>query len=295
MPNNLQFRRCGAWGLLLLGMALTGCSGATETNRLRLAGGQIPLELIEGWLERSGEPTFAITRVQPVYLSQHGFQALARGECDLACTDRAPSARELEDFGEQPPTGRRLGFYGFAFYVNTQNKLDGLYSGHIELLLKRRIVDWRELGSGVEGPISLYGPRKNTRGGELLARQAGIWFAEPTWTPCENDAQVLDRVRADPLAMGFAGIGQDGEGLRYVGLRMERRAAAVLPSLEAIEDDRYALAKVIYVYWREPAAPPVERALAFLSSPAGQRAIEQTEVWPIPPERSAVAPRPAAN
>ncbi|QOJ13250.1 MAG: hypothetical protein HRU75_00760 [Planctomycetia bacterium] len=279
------FTFCAA---LLLSCA--GCGGnATQTRSLRLGGAQIPLEFVQGWLERSREPAFNVSRAEPVYLSQNGFRALARGDCDIACTDRPLVASELEQFGENPPIGRRVGFYGYALYVNDANRIDSIFSGHIELLFKRRILDWGELG-GDAGAITLLGPGKGTRGGALLARQAGVWFSEPTWIALESDAAVIQRVREDPLALGFAGVGLDGDGVRYLGLRMERRGEPVFPSIEAIEQDRYGLAKVIYVYWREPASVAVNTAVSYLFSEAGQAALQRTDIWPIPADRSAVEP-----
>ncbi|MBK8913334.1 MAG: hypothetical protein IPM64_01830 [Phycisphaerales bacterium] len=269
-------------------LSCTGCGGsATQTRSLRLGGAQIPLEFVQGWLERSREPAFHVTRAEPVYLSQHGFRALARGDCDIACTDRPLVASELEQFGANPPVGRRIGFYGYALYVNEANRIDSIFAGHIELLFKRRILDWSELG-GDAGAITLLGPGKGTRGGVLLARQAGVWFSDPTWIALDSDAAVIQRVRDDPLALGFAGVGLDGDGVRYLGLRMERRGEPVFPSIEAIEQDRYGLAKVIYVYWREPAPAAVETAVSYLFSDAGQAALQRTDIWPIPAERSAV-------
>lgn len=288
-------------GLLATLLVASGCrSGVSQTKHIRLAGAQIPLELVDSWLEKSYEPAFYVERVQPVYLSQNGFDALARGDCDFAVVDRTPGEAEAEKFAGMKISGRRVAFYGFALYVNTQNKIDSIFSKHIEMLFKKRVVNWKDLG-GEDAPVALYGPRKDTRGGTILAREAGIWFSEPTWTPLDSDQQVIDRVRAEPNALGFAAVGHDGDGVRYVGLRTERRGTGVLPSLEAIEDDRYGLAKVIYVYWREPLSETGRAAVDYLFSDAGQRAMLRTDVFPIPRERAippatgAAASQPASQ
>jgi len=277
---------------LLLG--LIGCvQPGPASVSISLGGAQIPVELVESWLREARSPGFAIAQVSPVYMSQHGFENLARGECDLACADRPLAARELQQFGDRDVQGRRVAFYGYALYVNPSNPLDAIFSKHLRLIFQRRIKDWSELAGDripeLQGPISLYGPAKSTRGGSILSPLANIWFADPTWQVLDSDAAIVAKVAEDPLGLGFASIGYD-ETARYLGLRLERAAPPVFPSLEAIEAERYGLAKLIYVYYLDPPAPNVRAALDYLFGDAGCRAIESTDLWSIPVDRTLVPP-----
>ncbi len=253
----------------------------------------MPVELVESWLREAKAPGFTATQVSPVYMSQHGFENLARGECDLACTDRPLAARELEQFGDRDVQGQRVAFYGFALYVNPSNPLDAIFSKHVRLIFQRRIKDWSELAGDripeLQGPISLYGPGKSTRGGSILSPIANIWFADPTWQVLDSDAAIVAKVAEDPLGLGFASLGYD-EAARYLGLRLERASPPVFPSLEAIEAERYGLAKLIYVYYLDPPNATVQAALDYLFSDQGRRAIETTDLWSIPVDRASVPP-----
>ncbi len=269
-----------------------GCGGAAfgPTVRLSLAGGQVPLELVESWLQSSAATRFVMQRVPPVYLSQHGFENLSTGAAEVACADRLMSKLERDErFPSGDVAGYRVGFYGYALYVHPSNKLDSVYAGHLGLLFQRKIRDWEELAAspveGLSGPIRLLGPEKSTRGGSVLMRQANIWFDRPAWETCASDAHVIEAVCADPTAMGFASIGYD-HGARYVGLRMERHGRPAFPSMEEIETERYGLAKVIYVYVRTPHTPAVQAMIDFLFSESGAHAIESTNVWAIPLSRA---------
>jgi len=248
---------------------------------VRLAGAQVAVEYVESWLRRSERPRFAVERVGVAAYSQNGFEALARGACDLACTDRTIGRRELPMFRGRPIAAQRIGFYGYALYVHPDNPLDSIFAKHIKLIFRKQVTDWSELGVG-KGPIHLYGPRKSTRGGEILARQAGIWFAEATRTVFDSDLEIIRAVARDPLGLGFASIGYDRD-VRYLGLRMERHGEPAFPSLEEIESEKYGLAKVLYVYYRTPPGEAVRAALDYLASEAGQRAMQENEVWPIAP------------
>jgi phosphate transport system substrate-binding protein len=270
-------------------LALAGCRTTSPRPAfgIRLGGAQIATELVASWLGDAEDYRFVVEQVGPVYLSQHGFQNLRDGECDIACTDRMITPREQAEFDERGLQGYRVAFYGFALYVHPDNPLDSVYAGHLELLFQRKLTDWRELGTPYEGPIRLIGPEKSTRGGMILMRQANIWFDQPTWEPLESDLAIIDAVAADPLALGFASIGFDRD-VRYLGLRMRRTAPPVFPSLEEIESERYGLAKVIYVYLPAEARPAAVVALDYLFSADGRAAMESTRVWAIPRERAAV-------
>jgi ABC-type phosphate transport system substrate-binding protein len=279
--------------LLLLPLLAAGCITGRPAAQLRLGGAQIAVELVESWLRESRERAFYVEQVPPVYLSQHGHENLLKGACDMACTDRRLSARELEAFGDRAVAGRRVAYYGYALYVHGSNPLDAIYAGHMKLVFQRRITDWSELAGAqipeLAGRISLYGPSKSTRAGMVLSPLARVWFAEATWEVLDSDAEIVARVAADPLALGFAGIGYE-EGVRYLGLRMERHDKAAYPSLEEIECERYGLAKLIYVYYLDPPAPAVQDALEYLFGDAGRAAIEETDLWPVDPQRSHVTP-----
>lgn len=258
---------------------------------VRLGGAQIPVELVRSWLQDARSYSFSAQQVMPVYLSQHGFEKLARGECDIACTDRRVGKPELPQFEGRTLQGYRVAFYGYALYVHPDNPVDSIFATHLKMVFRQRITDWHELaGEKIpdwQGPIQLYGPPKGTRGGQVLAPLARIWFAEATWTELDSDAEIVAAVAEDPYALGFASIGFD-QAARYLGLRMERNSPPAFPSLEEIETERYGLAKVIYLYHVDPPSPSVQAVLDYLRGDEGHAAIEASDIWPVPVERTAL-------
>jgi ABC-type phosphate transport system substrate-binding protein len=283
---------------LVTTVLLAGAAGCTTTHlpggRVSLGGAQVSVELVDSWLRAARSYAFAPTQVMPVYMSQHGFQALRKGECDIACTDRLITPRELEQFAGRQVQGYRIAFYGYALYVHRDNPLDSILSKHARLVFQQKIKDWKELAgeqiANWEGPIQLYGPPKSSRGGQILGPMAKIWFADATWTVLETDREIVARVATDPYALGFASIGYDRPDVRYLGLRMERTSAPAFPSLEEIEAEKYGLAKVIYIYYVTPAPPPVQAVVDYLLSAEGRAAIESTSLWAVPPDRASAPP-----
>jgi ABC-type phosphate transport system substrate-binding protein len=292
------FRRSGrpvlAAGAVLLAAALAGCQrpNMAPPVDVTLAGAQVPAELIESWLHDAPSHCFSVKKLWPMRYAGDGFDRLAAGACDLACTDRPMNGREVGAFGDRPVVGRRVAFYGYALYVHPSNRLDAIFAKHLEMVLQGQIKDWHELAGDaipeLTGPINIYGLSKSTRAGMQLSQMARIWFSNPTWTVCGTDAEIIAKVAADPLALGFAGIGYDGQGVRYLGLRMHRAEKPAFPSLEAIETEQYGLAKVLYVYHVEPADAAVQAVLDYLYSDDGRAAMESTDVWQIPRARGVV-------
>lgn len=266
---------------------LTGCADpANRELRVTLGGAQIPLELVESWLHDSQRPHYAVSRASPAYLSQDGFKHLLEQKCDLACTDRPIGTLEREQPGTDQLRGVRVAYYGYALYVNEANPLESAFGAHLGLIFKKSVTDWKQLGSTVEGPIHLYGPRKATRGGEVLMRTTNVVYDAAPWQIFDTDAEIVAAVRKDPLGLGFAALGYDRDGVRYLGLRMERKETPVLPARETLEQDRYGLGKVIYVYYRDPPSEAVTALLDFLFSPAGAKAMSSAGCWQIPRERA---------
>ncbi len=281
--------------------ALLSAAGCQTTERtpvyaLTLAGAQISTDLVASWLDMSEQAEFVVTKRWPLRHAQDGFHALATGECDLACVDRRPGEKERTAFGDQPIGGRRLGIRGLALYVHDQNRLDAIFAGHLRMILRGDVTTWEPLAGDqipdLTGQIRLYARGKDTLAGMQLAQMAGIFMATPPWTVCESDAEVVARVWEDPAALGFAAIGYDGDGVRYLGLRMERAGDAAFPSLEEIEAERYGLAQVIQVYFAQPPSAAVEAALEYLRSDVARARMAATEVFAIPVERSAFTVTP---
>ena len=278
----------------VMGLMLTGCVTARPpAATVALGGAQIPVELVESWLHDAKSRGFAVTQVSPVYMSQHGFENLARGECDLACTDRddhAARAGEVRRAASWPAGASRSTAMPSTSIRATRSTPS--FREHVRLIFQKRIKDWSELAGDqipqLQGPISLYGPGKSTRAGMVLSPIANIWFGNPTWEVLDSDADVIAKVAQDPLGLGFASIGYDA-GVRYLGLRLERQSPPSFPSLEEIESERYGLAKLIYLYYVEPPSPAVQAVLSYLFSDEGRAAIEGTDLWSIPPDRAVVS------
>lgn len=278
-----------AAGLLLPAL---GCVSVPPTTTIELAGAQIPTEYVQAWLSHDPQRRFNPVQTDARY-SQHGFSALARGECTLACTDRQPSEEEWKAFGQKHIEGRRVAFYGFGLYVHPQNKLDGIFSGHIKLVMRKNILNWAQLATddiGFDGPINVYGPRKATAGGEMLGRAANIIVGEPNWVVCDSDEEIVRRVASDPYGLGLASIGLD-QRVRYLGIREVRTLPPVLPSIEAIEAEKYTLARVIYLYYITPPSPTVQAACEFLQSDQAGALMRSDGVFPIDPSRVRLPPR----
>lgn len=273
--------------LIIALLPLAGCAGPSRPRHdLRLAGAQIPVELVESWLKRADQARFRVERVTFTQ-SATGFEALLDGRCDLACTDRPPDPREMEAFTGRDLRRAALAYYAYALYVHPSNPVDQIFVRDVRKIFGREVTGWDALG-GAPGAIHLYGPPKDSRGGLQLAQISGAFFGRG-WTVCESDEELLAAVAADPLALAFGRAGLGG-ALRPLAIEMRKGDPPIPPTPVNLAGDRYPLTKMIYVYWLEPPAPAATAAVEFLMSPIGQAAIRDTDLVPLTAPPDAAAP-----
>ena len=101
----------------------------------------------------------------------------------------------------------------------------------------------------------------------------------------KDDSTVAEAVRADDQALGlvssFALAGNvQSRGVRALGLREAPGAAAVYPDLETTYAGDYPLWSYLYLGCRPRGSMQASMFVTHVTSPRGQRQIEQTEFLP---------------
>lgn len=220
---------------------------------------------------------------------------------DLATTDRA---RFVSMHGYQPTripvAGGSWRSFGLldpvAVVVNSANPVRGLSFAQLDALFsKTRLgghpaaITWGDLGVSewAEKPIHVIGGASWS--GEDSARamvmrervlsangKIGEWRSDLPPTS-GSEADVPERVGADPLAIGFTGLGHVKQGTRAVALTVRDGGPFVEPSFREVADARYPLTRTInlLIAWSPGARlDPVAAAFArFLLSHEGQTTV----------------------
>jgi phosphate transport system substrate-binding protein len=106
-----------------------------------------------------------------------------------------------------------------------------------------------------------------------VSGRRGIWRRAPG---TGNEADAVARVAADPLAIGFTGVGHIGPGVHAVALALSERAAAYLPTASTIATGRYPLARTVDLLLPPATAcrsPDGIDFARYLLGPAGQNVV----------------------
>jgi phosphate transport system substrate-binding protein len=180
-----------------------------------------------------------------------------------------------------------------AVVVNDRNPVRGLSFAQLDALFsksRRRghaaARDWGRLGvSSLAGqPIHLAGGgswsrEDSARAGIFRERVmlGGSWRDDPQAAASGTEQEVPARVAADPLAIGFTGLGHLAPGTRAVPLTRGRLSPYIGPTFKAVASGRYPLVRTIdLIVARQPGScltPELRSLVGYLLSPRGQRMV----------------------
>ncbi len=279
---------------------LVGCGGIVDGWReswhaarmpdrhLRLAGAQIPLEVVEGWAMRCRSVPFVVQRVGKVRFSHDGFRALANGQANVACTSCTIPWFDAKDYHTAHghlPRGWRVAWDAYALYVHPENPVMEITIQHFRQILRSQITSWGAVG-GPQDPITLYGPPRGSRAGRVFMQVARLFFADPPWKQIAEPAQIIEAVGEDPLAIGMTVVGH-ADVVPYLALKGAIDPVARVPDPDTLEADKWPLLKTIWLWTSDPPDEAAADLIDYLYSDKGQAAIRATGYTPIPRERGA--------
>jgi phosphate transport system substrate-binding protein len=304
----------GRGGLLaLVGCTLVTTSPAVSGRPAVLEGSapSILSGLVRRWtidFERS-EPAIQVDVPPPYDPPQAALSprlaAFLQGQSDFAFLSRKMSDRDVLTFRQVhhydplviPVAGGSWSSFGLvdplAVVVNSRNPISGISFAQLDAIFsksRRRghaaVRTWRQLGvRALSGrPIHLAGGGSWT--GEDSARAGvfrervllgGSWRDDPEAAASGTEKEVPARVAADPLAIGFTGLGHLIPGTRAVPLASGRSSSYVKPTFEAVASGKYPLARTIdLVVAREPGTcltRELRTFVRYLLSPRGQKVV----------------------
>jgi phosphate transport system substrate-binding protein len=273
-------------GLLLLGLALSGCSNKNETPALaegkviikgsNTIGEELAPRLIAEYKKEHAETAFELEFKATGY----GLAALLAGQCDIAGASRTPIKEELELAQSRgiELNDHVIGAYSVAVIVHANNPVTNLTREQVRDIYTGAVQNWKEVG-GPDAPILLYSrdPISGTYLGfrELAMENKPYGSGLKTATNYDGIVRAIAR---DPNGIGYCSIElQSTAGVRPVSIQ------GVAPSIASVKEGKYPYARVLRFYTQKGN----ERAAAldfirFVGSARGQAIVEQTGTVPRP-------------
>lgn len=308
----------GAFWLALVfgsgGAALAEAQPESTAERIRIIGSDTMGELVDRWAEAYSNRSGQALQVESEG-SVTAPPALAEGRADLAPMSRPLTGVELAGLEEAlggPPLSVTVARGAIAIYVHEDNPLYGITTDQLGRLFAAdeacggpAIRQWDQIALGVNGQarVTLHGrdSRSGTYGFFADAVLCGGAFAADVIEHPDSE-DLIDSIAADPLAIGYAGLGFRRAGVRTLAVAegSDPTEARYFPlEIERFLDDpdparryafvlagRYPLSRDLRILVRkgEGEALPgdVKAFLEFALSEEGQAIVEEIGFVPLP-------------
>jgi phosphate transport system substrate-binding protein len=108
--------------------------------------------------------------------------------------------------------------------------------------------------------------------------------------------EVVELVGTTPTAIGYSGMGYATPSVKMVPVAPKAGAPAVAPTIAAVHDKTYPLARSLHLYTLGEPAGAVKAYIDWILSPAGQKVVEDAGYVPVAADAAeAPAAAPAAT
>jgi len=274
-------RRAGrlGWAVALLAIA-GGCasSARVEERELRVRGSDTMLILNRRLAEAVMRATPRVTVRVVGGGTAAGVEALAAGEADVAAVSRPLLADEVAVIYERfAALGVRhlVAQDALSVFVSSANPVRALTLDQLRGLFSGSITSWAEVGGDEVEVVAIV--RSPTSGTHRFFRDhvlKGAPYAAGARTlPVTTD--ILEAVRSDPRAIGYGGVAYRLPGVEVCAID------GVLPTVEAVRDGRYPLARYLSFYTVEPPVGLAKRFIDFCLGPEGQAVVAEVGYIPL--------------
>lgn len=266
--------------VVLLLLAMMGC-GTVETTGDRV----LKIEGSDTMLILNRRLAEAFMRIHPGVAviaegrgTSNGIAAMIDGDAAIAAASRPLTSGEVQRLFDRHGTlGVRhlIAQDTLSVWVHPDNPVDDLTLGQLRGVFRGLVTNWAEVG-GAESEITVV-IRPPASGTFRFFRDrilGGISYV-PDAATAATTMDVIDRVAADPSAIGYGGAAYISKGVRACALE------GVPPSGDDVCQGRYPLTRHLVFY---TVAPPEGLSRVFIDwcqGPAGQAVVADTGYLPL--------------
>lgn len=219
------------------------------------------------------------------YGSSTGFADLSAGNCDIAMSSKPvpdKSVKSLTHIGDMrsPECEHVLALDGIAIIVNPSSPVKELPISKIAALFSGEIRDWSGIDSTLQGEVHIYRRDNNSGTHEVFKKlvTAQSRLHESATVALDNN-ELVQRVKEDPLAMGYSSVTFTGE-TKSIGI-VDAGGTVSLPSTFAVQTEDYPLSRRLFLYRDDfPVNPYVKDLLEFALARSGQNIVGKSGFIP---------------
>jgi phosphate transport system substrate-binding protein len=224
-----------------------------------------------------------------------GIAALLKGAVDVANASRDLKPAEAEQAQKntgKKPVGFTVGFDALAVYVHKDNPLSEINLEQLTDLYAEggKTTRWSELGvkiPGVSDDTIVRVSRQSSSGTYEFFREHALGNRDFRMgsRDLNGSKEVVELVGSTLTAIGYSGMGYATAAVKMVRVTSKPGSPAVAPTVAAVHDKTYPLARSLHVYTLGEPQGAVKQYIDWILSDAGQKVVEDAGYVPVPPDQ----------
>lgn len=234
-----------------------------------------------------------------------GIAALIKGAVDVANASRdlkpSEAVQATKNTGKKP-ADFKVGYDALAVYVHKDNPMSEITLEQLTELYAEggKVTRWSELGvtiPGVKDDTIVRVSRQSSSGTYEFFREHALGNRDFRLgsRDLNGSKEVVELVGTTPTAIGYSGMGYATASVKMVPVAPKAGAPAVAPTIAAVHDKSYPLARSLHLYTLGEPEGAVKAYIDWILSPAGQKVVEDAGYVPVAAvEAEAPAAAPAA-
>ena len=289
--------------LLVLALAAAACGGGGERTAkpaktiIQNKGSDTMVNVAQVWAEEYGRAAPDVEVEVSGGGSGVGLAALLKGAVDIANASRDIKPSEIEQAEKntgKKPVGFTVGFDALAVYVHKDNPLTEINLEQLTDLYAEggKTTRWSELGvkiPGVSDDTIVRVSRQSSSGTYEFFREHALGNRDFRMgsRDLNGSKEVVELVGGTLTAIGYSGMGYATPAVKTLKVTSKPGSPAVAPTVAAVHDKTYPLARSLHLYTLGEPQGPVKQYIDWILSDAGQKVVEDSGYVPIPPDQRA--------
>lgn len=230
-------------------------SGASKSGKINIKGSSaIGNELAKDWAQdfmSSHSGTVVLIETKG---TSTGFQALIKGEAEIAAASRPANDKEKEEATkagfslDSSESEHIIGFDAIAIVVNSDNPVNQLTVAQLKNIFTGKVTEWSQVG-GKSGAIKVV-LRPKELGAYELVKDIVLGKDTPFLAGAEEikeNGKLSEKIREDKNAIGFVALGGVG-ATKPLKIAATATTIATGPSEVTIRNKSYLLNRNLYLY-----------------------------------------------
>ncbi len=247
------------------------------------------VNLALAWAERyqASHPDFRISVTGGG--SGTGIVALINGTVDIANASREIKAEEKENAlaAGYEPVEFVVARDAIAVIVNPNNPVDRLTIEQISKIYNGEYNNWQQVG-GEDRPIVRLS-RESNSGTHVYFLETVVRLGDSAdkslFTPktllLPSSEGIIAEVRDNPNAIGYDGLGYVTDEVKMVAVASVGSQNFVYPSIAAVNDGSYPIARDLYMYTREIPTEAIQTYIDWILSDEAQQIVGDLGFVPV--------------